>query len=192
MDYTFGTKLFSPKTPAIAWLPSPHFGKGRRGHKLDLFVIHATECDLRAAVDWLRSPRRKTGRSSAHYIIDKNGATIQLVDEGNTAWHAIGRRDGRGFINNRSVGVELVNANDGKDRYTPAQLRACLALNVDFCIRNKIGSGSKYLAGHGDIDLRLDKKGKRRRTDPGPIFPWGQYRASLDLEIKRGKRNAKK
>ena len=38
MDYTFGTKLIVPKTPAIAKLPSPHFLRGRNGTKINLFV----------------------------------------------------------------------------------------------------------------------------------------------------------
>lgn len=55
------------------------------------FVIHGTLGNFDGAVEWLCTPPEKrfpTTYSSAHYVIAKNGNTIQLADIKTRTWHA--------------------------------------------------------------------------------------------------------
>lgn len=170
--------------PRIIQLPSPHRSKcslkdgvrswkGRSGKilraRLDMLIIHSTVGAFAPSVDWLRKHRR-TKRSSAHYVIAKDGGIVQLVAEADKAWHAgYGRWNGRGGINSRSLGLELENANDGKDSYPKEQLEATLWLCHRACQRYPITLFN--VVGHVDVD-------PKRKTDPKG-FPWEIFRAAL-------------
>ncbi len=73
-----------------------------------IIVIHYTANEsLDSVINTFQNPNSK---ASAHYCVDINGDTIQLVDEQNIAWHA-GQSswNGRTGINQYSIGIELVN-----------------------------------------------------------------------------------
>lgn len=65
----------------------------------DRIVLHVTEgADAAGALAWW--PQTKTpNRTSAHFVIDRNGTIYQCVPVNDTAWHASG-------FNRRSVGIE--------------------------------------------------------------------------------------
>jgi N-acetylmuramoyl-L-alanine amidase len=67
-----------------------------------------------------------TSKVSAHYTIDRDGTVISHVPEDKRAWHAGQSRmsDGRTCVNDFSVGIELVNLNDGIDPFPGAQIDA--------------------------------------------------------------------
>lgn len=73
-----------------------------------LIVLHYTASPtLESARSWLCNP---AARASAHYIIGRGGACVQLVSTNRIAWHA-GRSVYKGVegVNKISIGVELVS-----------------------------------------------------------------------------------
>src|SRR4051812_47290462 len=100
---------------------SPNYSP-RAGHSISMIVLHATVGSARSALAWLTNP---AARVSAHYLIDKSGHIYQLVADEYCAWHA-GRASwhGQSAINEMSLGIELENANDGRDAYPPEQVDA--------------------------------------------------------------------
>lgn len=66
---------------------------------------------------------------SYHYIIDKDGSITKCCPISKVAYHA-----GKSFgpngsnVNDYSIGISFVNRNNGKDDYTPEQVKACVEL----------------------------------------------------------------
>lgn len=96
----------------------------------------------------------------AHYLIDRSGRVLRLVDEANIAYHAGSSKmpDGRKNVNDFSIGIEII-ATEGSG-YTDKQYSAVNALIADIETRHKI----KSVVGHGDI-------APGRKTDPWK-FDW--------------------
>ena len=140
----------------VIWCPSPNFKPFAAKRPVTCVVIHATAtAGLDSPKNWLCSPESKV---SAHYLIGKDGAVYQLLDENNEAWHAgVSEWRGRQFVNLFSIGVELVNANDGKDLYPQPQHLACAKLVAAICKDN--GVVVQDVVGHLDI-------APGRKTDP--------------------------
>lgn len=95
---------------------------------------------------------------SAHYLIGRDGTIYQLVAEKNIAYHAgVGKTpDGRSNVNAFSIGIEMVNTQEGK--FTDAQYGALNKLIAKEKQQYKI----KYVLGHDDI-------APGRKTDPWNI-----------------------
>lgn len=153
--------------PKSELFPSPNFKPGKN-RKITCVVIHATATSgFNSPLEWLCSPVSKV---SAHYLIGGDGRIAQLVSEKDIAWHA-----GESFwqkkpgVNAFSVGIELVNPNDGRCPYPEAQLKACLDLVVPIC--KEYGIKTLDVVGHLDVALG-------RKTDPAG-FPWDDFRARL-------------
>lgn len=147
-----------PSGPArdIAWLPSPNFDQRRP----NFVILHQTSNDnVDQALATLTDPAR---RVSAHYLIGRDGAVIQLVDEGARAWHA-GESwwGGSTDLNSASIGIELDNTGD--EPFAENQIEALLGLLAQLRLRHRIPQAN-YL-GHGDI-------APARKVDPSPLFPW--------------------
>lgn len=110
--------------------PSPSH-ESRQGQPISLIVLHATVGSLVSARGWLTNPASK---ASTHYLISKTGDLYQLVPDDRAAWHAGASQWGRLdslAIKRQSIGIELENANDGRDPYPPAQVDALRALVRD-------------------------------------------------------------
>ncbi len=160
----------------IVKLPSPNFTLQPKGHRVSMIVLHATVGGFASAVDWLRKGDRDD-RTSAHYVVAKDGGVVQLVDENDASWHAgFGKWKGDGKINNRSIGIELENANDGEDAYPIEQLESTMWLCVRCCRSDSIAP--EDVVGHCHVD-------PKRKTDPVG-FPWEDFRASLKRHLKQG------
>lgn len=74
-----------------------------------IVVIHFTAGgSARSSAEWFRHPQNSS--SSAHVVIERDGAVIQCVRFDTVAWHA-GRSNWRGLIglNSHSIGLELAN-----------------------------------------------------------------------------------
>lgn len=154
---------------------SDNYSPGRRT-PLDMVVIHCTAAEnVQGSINWLCKSDHEN-RSSAHYVIAKDGYAWQLVDENDTAWHA-GKAEWKGNtdINARSVGIELENLNDGKDPYPEDQLNACLAIVLGACMRS--GIKPENVVGHSDVS-------PDRKSDPYG-FPWEQFRHALEQVLSR-------
>src|SRR4051794_6712505 len=76
---------------------STAFERGRPG-AIRYIIIHDIEGSAGSAVNTFRAPGAKT---SAHYVIDKNGSIIQMVHEADIANHA-----GHAAFNGYAIGIE--------------------------------------------------------------------------------------
>ena len=108
---------------------------------------------------------------SAHFFIRRAGEMIQFVPCTERAWHAgASTWCGRERCNDFSIGIEL----EGSDTtpFTDAQYAALnqltRALRAAYPIQD--------VTGHADI-------APGRKTDPGPYFDWGRFRAILDESL---------
>lgn len=135
-------------------------------------VLHATAGSFASALSWLINP---VARVSAHYLIDKDGRTLQLVPEERAAWHA-GKSawpslpQVEGSLNDCTIGIELANLNTGRDPYPEAQYAACLHLSRQIVARHQIAA--RNIVRHLDIS-------PGRKNDPRG-FPWDRFLAQLD------------
>jgi N-acetylmuramoyl-L-alanine amidase len=98
--------------PAVTWVgPTVNCDSGRSGYQIEMIVVHFTASGTCAGtVSWFKNPQSGV---SAHYIIDRDGSIVQLVQDGDTARHAglpedLVRNDTI-RPNSRSIGIEIVN-----------------------------------------------------------------------------------
>ena len=100
-----------------------HQNERPAGKTITAVVVHATVSPtLESTVKWFLDPRSQV---SAHYTVGKDGKTTQMVEDTGRAWHAgVSELDGIRGVNDFSVGIEIVNLNDGKDPFTDAQYEA--------------------------------------------------------------------
>ena len=138
------------------WQPSPNFDQRRP----NFVILHQTSNDnVEKALATLTDPQRKV---SAHYLIGRDGAVIQLVDESARAWHAGDSWwGGMTDLNSASIGIELDNT--GEEAFAEPQIAALLVLLDELRTRHRIPAAN-YLA-HGDI-------APGRKVDPSRLFPW--------------------
>lgn len=130
-------------------------------------ILHYTAADFNRSLHLLT-----TQSVSSHYLIDsKEGDVYQLVNENNRAWHAgISEWQGRTFLNNSSIGIELVNKGFTENHghitwypYSEPQIQSLITLLKNIKAHHKISAD--HILGHSDI-------APQRKTDPGPLFPW--------------------
>lgn len=177
--------------------PLPSFCyPGRRLQEVGAIVAHAISAinvsprrpfDPDAIYDLfldLNSPGSERGRimqpdpgagrlwASAQYLIGRDGAVYQLLDEQYEAWHA-GRSEwrGRSELNKWSIGVEWIGAHPDAVRrrglppelaeFTDEQYRAGQQLYAELMTRYRLGVDD--LPGHSDVS-------PGRKWDPGPKF----------------------
>jgi N-acetylmuramoyl-L-alanine amidase len=103
---------------------SPNYDGRPAGTIVDTVVLHATVLNtLDEVVAHFANPETKV---SAHYTIDRDGTVVCHVPEELRAWHAGQSRmeDGRTGVNDFSIGIELVNLNDGEDPFPEEQIQA--------------------------------------------------------------------
>ncbi len=98
--------------PSVTWVgPTVNCDSGRSGYQIEMIVVHFTASgSSTGTVCWFTSPQSKV---SAHYVLDRDGRIVQLVKDGDTAWHAglpedLVRNDTI-RPNSRSIGIEIVN-----------------------------------------------------------------------------------
>lgn len=156
--------------PPFKKVSSPNFTRAK-DRKITCVVIHATATGgLASPLEWLTLPASKV---SAHYLIDKDGSIYGLVEEKNIAWHA-----GESFWQNQahvnafSIGIELVNPNDGFYPYPEEQVQACADLVISIC--RDFAITAQDVIGHKDVALG-------RKTDPAG-FCWDDFRSRLAKE----------
>lgn len=143
-----------------------------REKPISMLVLHATVGSYASALAWLCNP---ASRASSHYLIRKDGHIAQLVPDDKVAWHAgVSAWHGVTDINECSLGIELENANDGRDPYPSAQIRAAHDLCQDKVARYNIERAD--IVRHLDIALP-----KGRKTDPAG-FPWPAFADSLYMD----------
>lgn len=155
---------FSPDHPGADIRVSPNFGPRRDGLKPDIVVLHYTGMETGvAAARWLCDPASEV---SSHYLVHEDGGIVQMVREGDRAWHA-GKSSWRGQtdVNSCSIGIEVVNPGHHIEyrAFPRRQIAAVIALCRGICDRHSI-LPERVLA-HSDV-------APGRKIDPGEKFPW--------------------
>lgn len=143
------------------WEPSPNFDSRR----INFVVVHYTSND--SSAEAMRTMTSREAKVSAHYLIDRDGSILQLVDERARAWHAGDSRWGATTdLNSSSIGIELDN--NGREPYPAVQVDALLRLLADLQRRHRFPGAN--VIGHSDV-------APARKVDPGPLFPWSALAA---------------
>jgi N-acetyl-anhydromuramyl-L-alanine amidase AmpD len=145
---------------------SPNFST-REGRAVGMLVLHATVGSYGSSLSWLCNP---TSGVSSSYLISKLGHIACLVPDDKAAWHA-GKSFWKGLISaeiqHQSIGIELENANDGRDPWPAAQLDATAWLMQSLIATYHIPR--EMVVRHLDIAIP-----KGRKTDPAG-FPWAAF-----------------
>ena len=112
-----------PDMDGAIFIPSPNQERRPPTAKIDTVVVHATVIDsTEKTAGHFYNP---ASRVSAHYVVGRDGRIVQQVPETERAWHAgVSALEGRTGVNDFSLGIEMVNLNDGKDPYPDAQYKA--------------------------------------------------------------------
>ena len=144
---------------------SPNFSKKTRNNdQIKLIVLHYTGMQSKIA-----SVKRLTNSShkvSCHYLIDRKGEILKMVNENKIAWHA-GKSKWKNFnnLNKNSIGIELVNKGHefGYEKFTNVQINKLI--NLCLILKKKYKIKNSNIVGHSDI-------APLRKIDPGVKFPW--------------------
>ena len=144
---------------------SPNYSKKIRSKSSIKFVIiHYTGMQSEIeSINRLKDPKFNV---SCHYIINRKGQIIRMVNDLNVAWHA-GKSKWKKFsnLNDVSLGIELVNRGHrlGYQNFSNKQIlsliRLCKILKKKYLIK------TENFLGHSDI-------APLRKNDPGEKFPW--------------------
>ena len=115
----------------------------------------------------------KKYKVSAHYLIRRDGTTIQLVPGLHKAYHA-GKSimNGREGCNGFTIGVELEGGTDYS--YTDEQMLNLGELSTQLMTEHKFTSD--WIQGHDKVRADYKKKYPNKKAsvkvDPGPHFSW--------------------
>lgn len=151
--------------------PSPNHGPRRK--PVSAIVIHYTgSLGMEGVLHWFA--KRDSGQS-AHYVVGRDGRTVQMVEESEAAWHA-GRSamyprekpPRESNVNDFSIGIELVGTADSG--FTDRQLAALYALLERLVATYRIPP--ERVVGHAHIapGRKIDPDGFDRQ------FPWARAR----------------
>ena len=149
----------------VKTLYSPNFSpKKRKNLSIKVIVIHYTGMQSKiASINRLLDQKAKV---SCHYLIDRKGKILQMVDENKVAWHA-GKSKWKNFknLNDNSIGIELVNKGHefGYKKFTSIQIKKLIKLCS--LLKRKYKIKNSNILGHSDI-------APLRKKDPGEKFPW--------------------
>ena len=140
---------------AYAFVPSPNADDRPPLATVSCIVLHATvEPTTEGTIGIFVDPKRKV---SAHFVVGRDGRVVQMVPIEKRAWHAgVSVLDGVSKVNDFSVGIEIVNLNDGVDPYPPAQVEAVAGL-IRF-IRSRYAIADERIVSHAQIALPAGRK----------------------------------
>ena len=141
-----------------------HSTKPRKSDQIKFIIIHYT--GMQSESESIKRLTDKKSQVSAHYLINKKGKVIKMVQEDKTAWHA-GKSRWKNFVNlnNHSIGIELVNKGHrlGYEIFSKNQIKKLIQLCKFLIKKYKIKQSN--ILGHSDI-------APLRKIDPGEKFPW--------------------
>ena len=144
---------------------SPNYSKKARVKKEIKFeIIHYT--GMQSEIESIKKLRNPTQKVSCHYLINRKGEIIRMVEDLNIAWHA-GKSRWKKFLNlnKNSLGIELVNKGHrfGYQNFNTKQIASLIRLCKN--LKKKYSIKRENFLGHSDI-------APLRKIDPGEKFPW--------------------
>jgi N-acetylmuramoyl-L-alanine amidase len=203
MTFKIDQARFQQDDRPVDQIPSTFIGGSFSGPP-KIVVLHFTYGGTaRSSANWFRDPRNPG--SSAHVVIERDGAVIQCVPLDKVAWHA-GKSRWRDIVglNTHSFGIELANwgylkkAGDGWSCYTGTRIpEPFMAIH-----RNGNPDGSRQPLGwepypraqfEAAVDVvraMVERYGiteivghedisPTRKWDPGPAFDMARFRAAV-------------
>ena len=144
---------------------SPNYSIKKRVRKDIKFIIfHYT--GMQSEIESIKRLKDLKHKVSCHYLINRKGQIIQMVQDMNIAWHA-GKSKWKNFknLNNNSIGIELVNKGHkyGYQNFSNEQINSLIKLSKK--LKKKYNIKKENFLGHSDI-------APLRKIDPGEKFPW--------------------
>ena len=138
--------------------------KVRKNKDIKLIVIHYT--GMQSKIESIKRLSSLKHKVSCHYLIDRKGQILKMVDDNKVAWHA-GKSKWKNYnnLNKYSIGIELVNKGHefGYEKFTIPQVNNLIKLCQNLKKKYKIKNSN--IVGHSDI-------APLRKQDPGEKFPW--------------------
>lgn len=140
-------------------------------------VVHATAGGSSAGAVSVM----KAGRASFHWLVpdeneEQHGSIVwACAPEARAAWHVRNECshpdvwDGHTRINHYSLGIEVVNAQDQTDRFSAWQVEMTAKI-IRYCWEKY--PNLRHVVSHAKLD-------PGRRSDPGTLFPWEDFRAQV-------------
>jgi N-acetylmuramoyl-L-alanine amidase len=144
---------------------SPNFSLQKRLKKSIKFVIiHYT--GMQSEIDSIERLKNIKSRVSCHYLINRKGEIIQMVEDNKVAWHA-GKSKWKNFenLNENSIGIELVNKGHEHGYQNFSNIQIINLIKLCKKLKKKYKIISENFLGHSDI-------APLRKLDPGEKFPW--------------------
>ena len=136
----------------------------RKNKDIKLIVIHYT--GMQSKIESIKRLLNPKYEVSCHYLIDRKGEILKMVDDNKVAWHA-GKSKWKNYnnLNKSSIGIELVNKGHefGYEKFTISQVNNLIKLCQNLKKKYKIKNSN--IVGHSDI-------APLRKQDPGEKFPW--------------------
>ncbi|HEY6022203.1 MAG TPA: N-acetylmuramoyl-L-alanine amidase [Candidatus Paceibacterota bacterium] len=162
--------------------PDNHEGKMEPGDPDGIVLHHTGSRNEESDMNWLS--RYHVRPASVNQLIRRDGTIVQIVPNDVISWHA-GKSslNGRDDCNSWCIGIEICNAGDGTESYTPAQYEAVAETIAYNCARfiipdHNVSSHARVSAAVGRTDkhdpVGWDWKRMWARVDVlRANWPWG-------------------
>lgn len=144
------------KRSDLDWVGTVHFDMRRPSF---VIIHHTAQNSLEQT---LRTFTLDHTKVSSHYVIGRDGKTVQMLNDYLRSWHAGNSRWGKVTdMNSHSIGIELDN--NGSEPFSPVQINSLLRL-LD-TLKTNYRIPTQNFLGHADI-------APTRKQDPSVHFPW--------------------
>jgi hypothetical protein len=154
----------------VAAHPRNYAHANRAAAAIWLVVVHTIEGSAAGAISWFRNPR---ARSSANFVVGRDGTVTQMVPTWAVAWHA-----GNGYVNAHSLGIEHEGYTNVAATVTDTEYRASARLVAQILRRYRIPLDRRRVIGHNQVpdpNHPGQRGGFSHHTDPGPYWNWSRY-----------------
>lgn len=144
------------KRSDLDWVGTVNFDMRRPSY---VIIHHTAQESLEQTV---RTFTLEHAQVSSHYVIGRDGRTVQMLNDYLRAWHAGASKWGKVTdMNSQSIGIELDN--NGREPFTNVQINSLLRL-LD-TLKTNYRIPRENFIGHSDI-------APTRKQDPSVHFPW--------------------
>jgi len=151
------------------FVPARYFTRPAQQRHINRIVIHITAggSNINGTIRWFQDPASKV---SAHYIVGQDGEVVQMVRDGDIAWHAHS-------ANGDSIGIEHVarprgglSPNDPGLFPTQAQYCSSADLVRWLCYTYNVPIDRVHIQGHAEADPHTTHRGC-----PNAVWDWERY-----------------
>ncbi|MEV5957893.1 N-acetylmuramoyl-L-alanine amidase [Streptomyces sp. NPDC051987] len=149
------------------------------GIQIDRIVIHTAEGSFASALSALSARGAVT---SAHYLMDTDGSTTQLMPVEDIAF-AVGNY----HYNLHSVSIEHAGFTaQGAQWYTDATYRQTAELVTYLAQRYGVPLDRQHILGHDNVPGSLDSNLAKQHWDPGTAWDWNRFMRLLGAPTDTG------